>query len=221
MSVPVVAGRHRQPQRAPGAGVRAGQARHPSGADHHRCRDGRVQAATELPRCVSGRERLHRGVAAAPRGADARLPADADGAGRRCSIRAADCLCKRSQPAARPSGPQGTRDGDPRRAWGGPVAAVQTAPDRERRALSGRRNRGTRPGGRVSRRPRCVRRSIHTRSHEIGINGTVLLFTLGIAVGTGILVGIIPAFPTRTNVSNAIQEGGRNTGEAGSASGAR
>ena len=51
-----------------------------------------------------------------------------------------------------------------------------------------------------------------TRSHEIGINGTVLLFTLLIAVGTGILVGIIPAFPTRANVSGAIQEGGRNVG---------
>ena len=51
-----------------------------------------------------------------------------------------------------------------------------------------------------------------TRSHEIGINGTVLIFTLLIAVGTGILVGIIPAFPTRANVSGAIQEGGRNVG---------
>jgi predicted permease len=49
-----------------------------------------------------------------------------------------------------------------------------------------------------------------TRSTEIGINGTVLLFTLAVAVGTGILVGIIPALPTRSNVSNAIQEGGRN-----------
>ena len=51
-----------------------------------------------------------------------------------------------------------------------------------------------------------------TRSHEIGINGTVLLFTLVVAIGTGILVGIIPAFPARTNVSSAIQEGGRNAG---------
>jgi predicted permease len=51
-----------------------------------------------------------------------------------------------------------------------------------------------------------------TRSDEIGINGTVLLFTLTVAVGTGILVGIIPAFPGRTSVSNAIQEGGRNAG---------
>jgi putative ABC transport system permease protein len=51
-----------------------------------------------------------------------------------------------------------------------------------------------------------------TRSNEIGINGTVLLFTLIVAVGTGILVGIIPAVPGRTNVSNAIQEGGRNAG---------
>jgi predicted permease len=32
-----------------------------------------------------------------------------------------------------------------------------------------------------------------TRSAEIGINGTVLLFTLAVAVGTGVVVGVIPA----------------------------
>jgi len=51
-----------------------------------------------------------------------------------------------------------------------------------------------------------------TRSDEIAINGTVLLFTLAIAVGTGVLIGIIPALPSRVDVSAAIQEGGRNAG---------
>jgi predicted permease len=51
-----------------------------------------------------------------------------------------------------------------------------------------------------------------TRSDEITINGAVLLFTFAVAVGTGILVGIIPALPSRVNVSGAMQEGGRNVG---------
>jgi len=48
-----------------------------------------------------------------------------------------------------------------------------------------------------------------TRAQEISLNGTVLLFTLGIAVATGVLVGAIPALPGRTSLSSAIQEGGR------------
>jgi putative ABC transport system permease protein len=51
-----------------------------------------------------------------------------------------------------------------------------------------------------------------TRADEITINTTVLLFTLGIAVGTGIIVGVIPAFPTKVNLTSTIQEGGRNVG---------
>ena len=51
-----------------------------------------------------------------------------------------------------------------------------------------------------------------TRSDEIGINGTVLLFTLAIAVGTGMIVGVIPALPTKTNLASGIQEGGRTIG---------
>jgi predicted permease len=51
-----------------------------------------------------------------------------------------------------------------------------------------------------------------TRSEEIGINGTVLLFTLAIAVGTGIVVGVIPALPAKTNLASGIQEGGRSIG---------
>ena len=48
-----------------------------------------------------------------------------------------------------------------------------------------------------------------TRAPEISLNGMVLIFTLGIATATGILVGAIPALPSRVSLSSAIQEGGR------------
>jgi putative ABC transport system permease protein len=48
-----------------------------------------------------------------------------------------------------------------------------------------------------------------TRAQEISLNGMVLIFTLGIATATGILVGAIPALPRRVSLSSAIQEGGR------------
>jgi predicted permease len=51
-----------------------------------------------------------------------------------------------------------------------------------------------------------------TRSGEIGISGAVLLFTLAIAVGTGILVGIIPALPGKSNLASTIQAGARSIG---------
>jgi predicted permease len=51
-----------------------------------------------------------------------------------------------------------------------------------------------------------------TRSAEIGIDSTVLLFTLAVAVGTGVLVGIVPALPARTNVASTMQAGGRTIG---------
>jgi putative ABC transport system permease protein len=48
-----------------------------------------------------------------------------------------------------------------------------------------------------------------TRAQEVSLNSTVLLFTLGIATTTGVLVGAIPALPRRMSLSSAIQEGGR------------
>jgi putative ABC transport system permease protein len=51
-----------------------------------------------------------------------------------------------------------------------------------------------------------------TRSAEIDINPVVLLFTLGVAVGTGMLVGVVPALPGRVNLSSTIQAGGRTIG---------
>jgi putative ABC transport system permease protein len=48
-----------------------------------------------------------------------------------------------------------------------------------------------------------------TRSQEISLNGVVLLFTLGVAMLTGILVGSIPALPGRVSLASSIQEGAR------------
>lgn len=51
-----------------------------------------------------------------------------------------------------------------------------------------------------------------TRSGEIAINGAVLLFTLAVAIGTGMLVGIIPALPGKVNLSSTMQAGARAIG---------
>jgi putative ABC transport system permease protein len=48
-----------------------------------------------------------------------------------------------------------------------------------------------------------------SRSQEISLNGPVLLFTLGIAMITGVVVGALPALPGRVSLASAIQEGGR------------
>jgi putative ABC transport system permease protein len=46
---------------------------------------------------------------------------------------------------------------------------------------------------------------------EIGLNGTVLVFTLGISVATGILFGLAPAFAAaRPELSGVLKEGGRD-----------
>jgi putative ABC transport system permease protein len=51
-----------------------------------------------------------------------------------------------------------------------------------------------------------------TRSTEIGINSSVLAFTLAVAAGTGLLVGVLPALPGRMNLSATIQAGARAVG---------
>jgi putative ABC transport system permease protein len=51
---------------------------------------------------------------------------------------------------------------------------------------------------------------------HMGIDKTVLLFTLGASVLTGILFGIVPAFQaTRTNLNEALKEGGQKGASGG------
>jgi putative ABC transport system permease protein len=48
------------------------------------------------------------------------------------------------------------------------------------------------------------------------LSGTVLLYTVAIAVGTGVLFGLAPALQTRyLNLQTALREGGRGTGGVG------
>ncbi len=55
------------------------------------------------------------------------------------------------------------------------------------------------------------------RVSSIGLDGKVVAFSLGLAVLTGLLCGLIPAFAaTRTGVNESLKEGGR-TGSAGGA----
>ena len=52
------------------------------------------------------------------------------------------------------------------------------------------------------------------RADELGIDGSVLAFTLGLSVFTGLLFGVVPALQTsRTNLHETLKEGGR-TGAA-------
>jgi len=54
------------------------------------------------------------------------------------------------------------------------------------------------------------------RIHEIGLDWRVVLFAIALAVATGLVCGLAPAFAAlRTSVNDALKEGGR-TGTAGS-----
>jgi len=52
-----------------------------------------------------------------------------------------------------------------------------------------------------------------TRTGQIAIDGGVLLFTLGLAVVTGLVFGSLPALSTRLDLVHSLKEGGAGTGE--------
>lgn len=53
------------------------------------------------------------------------------------------------------------------------------------------------------------------RAPQVSIEGWVLLFTLVVSVGTGLVFGTFPAFPGTRNLGRAIKEGGRTTAASG------
>ena len=54
------------------------------------------------------------------------------------------------------------------------------------------------------------------RAEEISIDGRVLLFAVGVSLLTGILAGVLPAVrASRSNLSDALKEGGRSDGAVG------
>ena len=54
-----------------------------------------------------------------------------------------------------------------------------------------------------------------TRAAEVAIDPTVLLFTLGVALATGLLLGILPALRSRVNINSEIKSEGAPSGVGG------
>jgi putative ABC transport system permease protein len=52
------------------------------------------------------------------------------------------------------------------------------------------------------------------RTGEIGIDGRVLLFTLGVAVLTGLFFGILPALASKVDLASAMKQGAKGSGGA-------
>jgi putative ABC transport system permease protein len=53
------------------------------------------------------------------------------------------------------------------------------------------------------------------RAGQISIDGTVLLFALGVSLATGIVFGAVPVLLTRRDLMSAIREGGQGGGHSG------
>ena len=55
-----------------------------------------------------------------------------------------------------------------------------------------------------------------SRTGEIGLEPTVLAFTLGVSIVTGVLFGTLPALGSRVDLVAALKQGGGQAGDAGS-----
>ena len=53
------------------------------------------------------------------------------------------------------------------------------------------------------------------RASEIGIDGSVLLFALGASIATGLLAGLVPALPRRTQLAEGLKDGQRTVSNHG------
>ena len=55
-----------------------------------------------------------------------------------------------------------------------------------------------------------------SRTGEIALDPTVMAFTFGISIVTGLLFGTLPAFGSRVDLVNALKQGGNQAGSSGS-----
>ena len=54
-----------------------------------------------------------------------------------------------------------------------------------------------------------------TRSVGVSIDGSVLAFTFAVALATGLVVGLLPAFTNKLSLASSLRDGGHTTGERG------
>jgi putative ABC transport system permease protein len=54
-----------------------------------------------------------------------------------------------------------------------------------------------------------------TRSVGVAIDGSVLGFTFAVALATGVVVGLLPAFTNKLSLASSLRDGGHTTGERG------
>ncbi len=54
-----------------------------------------------------------------------------------------------------------------------------------------------------------------TRSVEVAIDGSVLSFTLAVAIATALVVGLLPVFTNKLSLAASLRDGGHTTGDRG------
>ena len=136
-----------------------------------------------------------------------------DGPVRGHSVRIADRLREPGESRACTRHFTARRDGGARRARCKPPALSTAVADRERRDLCVRWHRGSRRWLRDAEMDPIVDSSFHaTPAVDIRMDTSVLLFTMTVAVVTGLLFGVAPAAQTTNpNLVSALKEGGHGT----------